>query len=222
MIGSRRRHVLAGLAVPLLLAVQCLAASAHPHVWIDVVNDILFTPQGLMHGIKQSWTFDESYSVLTLQGLDTDKDRKYSAGELAPFVKEALASLKNWDYFSYVQVNGRNEPFVKLQNASARVEKDKVVLEFELLMAQPVDTGSNDIRFTVYDRSFYNLLSYAEEDPIWLGQYAPDDCGFEISPAKKGDREATVIDDDYVASLGDAVNVGADYAEWARLDCRPR
>jgi ABC-type uncharacterized transport system substrate-binding protein len=209
-----------GLLALLLQAAGLSAAGAHPHVWIDVVSDILFSPAGKMIGLKHSWTFDESYSVLAVQGLDTDRDGKYSAAELQPFMAKAFGSLKEWDYFSYASVDGRNVPFSKLRNAGIRYDKSQLTLDFELLMAAPADTQTQEVRFTVYDRSFYNLLSFVEQDPVWLGKDAPADCGFEIKPAKKGNRESTVVPDEYVASLGDDVNVGADYAEWVQLDCR--
>ena len=211
-----------GLAAALAFFSGQQRASAHPHVWIDVVTDVLFTKDGKVIGLKHSWTFDESYSVLAVQGLDKDKNRKLSAQELAPLLRKSLASLKDWNYFSHIKINGRSAALKKLRNPTIGYNKGQIVMGFELLMDKPADTAREDVRLTVYDRSFYNLLSFADKDPIWLGRNAPDSCGFIIEPSQKGNSENTEVADSYIESLGKDVNYGAQFAEWVKLDCRPQ
>jgi ABC-type uncharacterized transport system substrate-binding protein len=219
MNATLHRKLFTTLACLFFLMGWAHTAQAHPHVWVDVVTDLLFDKKGRLTGLKHSWVFDESYSVLAVQGLDRNKDHKYSANELKPLLDRSINSLKDWEYFSYIEINNRNVPWASISDTNISYEKDKVHINFTLLIGSPVDTSREKVRFTVYDRSFYNLMSFTEEDPIWLGKHAPDSCSFIIEPAKRGDRETAYIEDDYIATLGDSINVGAQFAEWATLEC---
>ena len=68
--------------------------AAHPHVWATVRSEIVFGPDQKITGIRHAWTFDEFYTAMAVEGLDTDKDGTYSKEELAPLAKVNIESLK--------------------------------------------------------------------------------------------------------------------------------
>src|ERR1044071_5132030 len=47
------------------------AALAHPHVWATVRSEILLGPNHEITGIRHAWTFDEFYTAMAIEGLDT-------------------------------------------------------------------------------------------------------------------------------------------------------
>ena len=49
-------------------------AQAHPHVWIEMQSDVVFTDDGLIKGVNLEWTFDDAYTQMALDGLDVDGD----------------------------------------------------------------------------------------------------------------------------------------------------
>jgi ABC-type uncharacterized transport system substrate-binding protein len=49
-----------------------------------VRSEILLNPDRQIVGIRHAWTFDEFYSAMAVQGLDTNGDGVYSAEELKP------------------------------------------------------------------------------------------------------------------------------------------
>ena len=53
---------------------------------------------------EHHWRFDEGFSAYALQGLDTDRDGKYSADELAPLARENVELLKDFDFFTSLSV----------------------------------------------------------------------------------------------------------------------
>ena len=59
-------------------------ADAHPHVWATVRSEILLGPNHQIIGIRHAWTFDEFYTAMAVEGLDTNKDGIYSKEELQP------------------------------------------------------------------------------------------------------------------------------------------
>ena len=81
-------------------------AAAHPHVWIEIRSDVIFNDEGKITGINLIWSFDDGYTQVALEGLDTNGDGVYSQQELDPLTKENIASLKDYEYFTVMRVNG--------------------------------------------------------------------------------------------------------------------
>lgn len=95
---------------PLLQAWTVLAllavagpAQAHPHVWVNVHTTVLYE-NGTISGFRHAWTFDEYYSAMAIEGLDTNKDGKYSREELAELAKVNIEGLKEFGYFTVPQL----------------------------------------------------------------------------------------------------------------------
>ena len=104
---SRRGGAAALRLRAIFIALFCLVPAvvrAHPHVWVDAAAEIVYDDRGRIAAIRHHWRFDEGFSAYALQGLDTDRDGKYSAEELAPLAKENVESLKDFDFFTSLSV----------------------------------------------------------------------------------------------------------------------
>src|SRR5678816_3919749 len=71
------------LALASALLVVPSSVPAHPHVWATVRSEIVLGPNHQITGIRHSWTFDEFYTAMAVEGLDTNKDGIYSKEELS-------------------------------------------------------------------------------------------------------------------------------------------
>ncbi|MEO8650700.1 MAG: DUF1007 family protein [Hyphomicrobiaceae bacterium] len=80
-------------------------AEAHPHVWVTTETTVLFE-NGTIVGLRHKWSFDEYYTSMALEGLDTNKDGVYDRDELAPLAKVNIDGLKEFDYFTIVKLAG--------------------------------------------------------------------------------------------------------------------
>lgn len=93
---------------PLTAAVAAILGSsqpgqAHPHIWVSV-ETILQFDKGTVTGIRHRWLFDEFYSTMAVQGLDTDNNGIYSRQELAELAKINMDGLKEMGYFTNVKL----------------------------------------------------------------------------------------------------------------------
>lgn len=90
-----------------LLALFAIAAvgpvQAHPHIWVHVRTTVLYE-NGAITGFRHAWIFDEYYSAMAIEGLDTNKDGKYSREELAELAKVNIDGLKEFGYFTAPQL----------------------------------------------------------------------------------------------------------------------
>lgn len=75
-------------------------ASAHPHVWVRVETTVLYS-NGTITGFRHKWTFDEFYTAMAIQGLDTNKDGIYSREELAELAQVNIDGLKEFAFFTH-------------------------------------------------------------------------------------------------------------------------
>lgn len=112
MIGARsgRRATIAGAiaSAAAMLGVAVLSAApatAHPHVWVTTQTTVLYE-NGTIVGLRQKWSFDDFYSAMALQGLDTNNDGIYDRSELAELAKVNIDGLKEFDYFTVVKLGG--------------------------------------------------------------------------------------------------------------------
>jgi ABC-type uncharacterized transport system substrate-binding protein len=90
-LAKCRRVVTAVLAVAACAGLAG-AAHAHPHVWATVRSEIILNADHQITGVRHSWTFDEFYSAMAVQGLDTNGDGVFSEEELKPLAEGSTST----------------------------------------------------------------------------------------------------------------------------------
>lgn len=104
MTQSRAMTTATAAAVFCVTALTCSGvALAHPHVWVTTETTVLYD-NGTIVGLRQNWSFDEFYTSMALQGLDTNNDGVYDRSELAELAKVNMDGLKEFDYFTIVKL----------------------------------------------------------------------------------------------------------------------
>jgi len=151
------RHALWGIALALGLLVAPFPVNAHPHVWATVRSEILLGPNHQITGIRHAWTFDEFYTAMAIEGLDTNKDGVYSKEELQPLAKVNVESLKDFDYFTFVHFEGEEDKTLPLKppvDYWVEYYKNVLTLHFTLPLDKPVDTHGKPVQVDVYESFF--------------------------------------------------------------------
>ena len=160
------------------------AADAHPHVWATVHSEILLGANHQIIGIRHSWTFDEFYTAMAVEGLDTNKDGIYSKEELQPLAKVNVESLKDFDYFTFVHFEGEEDKMLPLKppvDYWIDYDKNVLTLHFTLPLDKPVDTHGKPVQVDVYDPSFFVAFGFATEKPVTLAGADSKGCTAEIT-----------------------------------------
>jgi ABC-type uncharacterized transport system substrate-binding protein len=172
-----------GAATIALLAV-CAAtpALAHPHVWIDMRSDIVFSDDGLIKGVNLEWTFDDGYTQMALDGLDTDGDGVYSQAEIEPLTKENIASLKDYEYFTVMRVDGEKQEIGEVSEFGQIWSNDKLALHFHVPLKKPVDPVKGQFMVKVYDPEFFIAIDYVKDDPVTVLGKIPAACRLVVKP----------------------------------------
>jgi ABC-type uncharacterized transport system substrate-binding protein len=196
-------------------------AVAHPHVWVSVETTVVYEA-GKVAGFQHSWTFDDMYTAMAIQGLDKDQDGVYSREELAELAQVNIDGLKEFDFFTYARV--RETPVALAAPKDYWLEhKDGVLsLHFTLPIAEPLPAETEGFEFAVYDQTFFIAFDLAKENPVRLSEGAPAGCRATVGNADKDLADLQRLNDAFGGQLtaGDAnQGTGVGYASTISLSC---
>ena len=206
------------------MAVASLAphASAHPHVWATVRSEVLFGLDQKITGIRHAWTFDEFYSAMAVQGLDTDGDGTYSTKELDPLAKVNVDSLKEFAYFTFVRA-GNDESFLPLkppEDYSIEYDGTLVTLYFTLPLKTPIDPKAKDVSIDVYDPTFFVAFGFAENAPVKVSGTPFPGCTVNVeTPDPEAEEAAKALSESFFTQLGPGSDYGSQFAQTVNVTC---
>ena len=158
------------------------AAFAHPHVWIEMRSDVVFGGDGLITGVNIEWTFDDGYTQMALDGLDTNGDGVYGQDELEPLTKENVNSLKDYEYFTVMRVNGAKQAIGEATEFGQIWSNNKLALHFHLPLKTPADPRAGEFTVKVYDPDFFIAIDYVKDEPVNVLGGMPHQCKLVVKP----------------------------------------
>lgn len=210
-----RTRLARGLLAALAVLALCVPAQAHPHVWVTVESVLLFE-HGSFTGLKHTWTFDEFYSAMAVEGLDTNKDGKYDKQELAELAQVNVTSLKDFGYFTFPTLAGQALKVADPSEYWLEYNDGILSLHFIAPFASPVLAEAKGFAFAVYDPSFFIAFDLAKtEQPVRLGEGAPKGCALKIGAPDKDPKDASALGESLSAITGFGVSV----AKTVSLGC---
>lgn len=209
---------------PLVVAAVVPAASpatAHPHLWIDVSATVLFDDKRHVSAIEARWVFDEIYSVFATEGMDADKDGRFSREELAGLAAENVRQLKEWRYFTMVESGGKRAALAPVTEYAMTWGDGRLTLEMTMRLTKPLDPTAKPVRFAFFDPTYYIDLVFARDEPLRLAG-PPEHCRARVDAPDAGG--GTVVADEIANAMRadpdkPLESLGARFAEWVSLDC---
>jgi len=170
--------VLRCLFIISMLTICTPPAQAHPHVWVTVQTELVYTPDGSITGIRHHWTFDDMFSAFAVQGLEGKEKGKFTREELAPIAKDNIESSKEDDYFTYVTADGDKQQLADPPPDYWLDYKDDIVtLNFTLPLKQPAK--AKDLKIEIYDPSYFIDFELDKQAPVRLVG-APEQCKLAV------------------------------------------
>ncbi len=182
---TRCAAVLAALASVLATS----NASAHPHVFVSVKNSVLFD-KDTVTGIEQAWTFDETYTIGAIEGLDKNKDGAYTRAELAELAQVNIDGLKDFDYFTNATQNGTPLKFLPPKDYWLEYADNTLTLHLTTPLERPLPLKASSFTYSVSDPSFFIAFDFAKVEPVKTAGTVTDGCkaALKVEPA---DTETT-------------------------------
>ena len=165
-----------------MIMASAAGAAAHPHVWIEMQSDVVFNDQGLIQAVNLTWTFDDAYTQMALDGLDANGDGVYSQSELDPLTKENMASLMDYDFFTVMRFNGEKQALAQVTEYGQIWSGSKLELHFQVPLKTPLDPVKGEFVVKVYDPDFFIAIDYVKDDPVTVIGNIPKQCELVVKP----------------------------------------
>jgi ABC-type uncharacterized transport system substrate-binding protein len=146
------------------------SAFAHPHVWVTMHSDFLYAPDGSVTAIRHAWTFDDMFSAFATMGM-AKTGGTFTRQTLQPMAKLNIDSLKDFDYFTYAKIDGKQdkgafgEPLADYW-LDYDAKTTLLALHFTLPFRKPIKARILEIE--VYDPTFFIDFAMAKKDPVTL------------------------------------------------------
>lgn len=211
-----RRYFLGGAVAALMLAFIS-GAQAHPHVWVTLKSDVVFSADGKVAALRYVWTFDDMYSAFATQGLDKDNDGKFSREELAELAEVNVTSLEEFKYFTVAKSGGDTLGFGKPKDYWLEMDKDILSLHFTLPLAQPA--AQRDFTVAIFDSSFFVDLSFPEGAKVELVG-APASCTADAVRPQGAETAASKLSESFFENLSASAEFGSQFASRIVLRCK--
>jgi ABC-type uncharacterized transport system substrate-binding protein len=212
MIRPLRCFVLAALA--LFIAAE---AQAHPHVWVTMKSELVYGADGSTTGVRHAWTFDDMFSTFATQGLAAKEKGKFTREELAPLAEVNVSSLKDFEYFTKVRLNGKNAEINAPVDYYLEFTNGLLTLHFTLPLKTPAKAQSVDVE--MYDSLYFIDFSFAEKDPVRLVG-APAECKLAIArPGEGGGAAPGKPGEAFFNNLAPGSNFGAQFSNKIAVKC---
>jgi ABC-type uncharacterized transport system substrate-binding protein len=192
-------------------------ALAHPHVWVTMHSELVYTPDGKITGVRHHWAFDDMFSAFATQGLEAKEKGKFTREELAPLAKVNVESLKEYDYFTYATADGKKTPLTDpLPDYWLDYQDSILTLNFTLPFKTPVK--AKELKVEVYDPTIFVDFAFAKDKPVQL--VGAPQCKLDVALP----REMTFAEGNALSNIpADQANTtmawGAQFANKVLVHC---
>ena len=200
------------------LALFTATAQAHPHVWVTMKSEVVYGADGVATGIRHAWTFDDMFSTYATQGLESKEKGKFTREELAALAQVNIESLKEFDYFTLVNLDGKKTQLKPPVDYYLEFADGLLTLSFTLPLAVPGKAQSLD--FEMFDPTYFVDFSFAQKDPARLTG-APEACRLTVlKPGEDGSaKRKSQPGEAFFNNLNPSSNYGAKFANKIQVAC---
>lgn len=157
-----------GLAWAVLAPLPCIPASAHPHVFVDCNLAFVFDAQGLK-GLQERWVLDEMFAAMILGEHDANGDGRIQPSEEKAIKAGAFDNLKNFDYFTLIEIDGKLVKPKTAKNFSASTQAGKLVYSFFIPCPAAATARPKTLRVAVRDPGYYADIIFDDKSPAQAG-----------------------------------------------------
>jgi ABC-type uncharacterized transport system substrate-binding protein len=205
------------LAALALVAVPA-PAFAHPHVFVTTKTELVFGKGGRVVAIRHQWTFDDMYSAFVTEGL-SEGDTLATKEQLAPLAKTNVEQLAEYNWFTFVKVNGAKLSFDDPIDYSLEEGQDKLVtLRFTLPLKEPASAKKAFI-LQIYDPTYFVDFEPSDKESITLVS-APEGCSTnQFKPAPLTAVDTTKLTESYFTNLSPGADFGIKLATRTIVAC---
>lgn len=212
-----------GSVVSVLAALVAAPAQAHPHVFVDTGLEVVFDDQGLVTGLRISWTYDEYYSLVIVEerGIDADYDGNATPDEAKALAGFDMAWDANFAGDTYALMDGVDLALSRPGDWTAVYAGGKITSSHLRTFDGPLQIRDAELIVQSYDPSYYSAYAIVG-NPVLKG--APSGCSVAVFAPDENAADAILqaaIDEQAGSTDVESTfpAIGAAYSDEARVTC---
>ena len=193
------------------------AGTAHPHAWIDLRVSLAFDASQTLPTMRQEWAFDPSYSHLLLEEIDHRKPGLSLEDALQMVAARLMENLRGYDYFTEFLAGADRLEIPDAAAAELVWEGQRLILRFELPLADVRPNAEPVFSYRVYDPSYWIEVLHDPNDVIHLK--GGEHCEHRLQAPRPDPTlvaYAATLDRNQRATIE---NLGARFAETVLIQC---
>ena len=209
---------LAAAAALFVVLVRASAAYAHPHVWVTVRSQIVFSADGKVAAVVHDWVFDEMYSSFATQGL-AKPGQLVKRETFAPLAEENAGGLAQIGYFTTLKLDGKAVEFGPVTDYWMEERPDHLV-EFHVVL--PLKTPAPVGRFAslmVADPEYFIDFEFDDKDGVTLRSAPPGCSNSYTKPTELDSGDKTKLSESFFSGLAPGTNFGFKMASRVIIAC---
>ena len=201
-----------------LSVIKPIAVQAHPHVWITMTEEILFSPEGKMTGITNAWRFDEGYSAYAVQGIPTKPDGTIARETLDVLAKSNTEALEEFGYFTAVRMDGKKIVLAAPRDYWLDYDGHVMTYHMTLPLKEPMMPGKINM-VEIYDPTYFVAFGLEKKDPVKLAN-APTGCSVSlVDPAPLVAADNQKLSEAFFQNMSPGADFGMKLATRAIVAC---
>ena len=162
-------------------------ATAHPHVLVEARSEIVFNDERRVTAVRHIWRFDAAFTAFAIQGLDTNEDGVLTQEELQPLAKVNVESLKEYEFFTYLDVGPVEARFNDPEEYWLDFSDGRLTLFYTLELETPLPAAGRQSELAVFDPTYFVAFEMTRTDPFVLVD-AGEGCALETTLANAPDE----------------------------------
>ena len=204
------------LIVAALLLVS-VRAEAHPHAWIDLSVRVIFGADGRVAALRQTWLFDDFYSLYVLDGAE-EKGAMPSQEGLDALMVSNMKNLADYKYFTQLSSGETPLSFGDPTNMATRMNGKRLEMTFELPLTAPVHADDIAFTYAIFDPTYYIEMLHAKADDAVALIGAPDGCKATINEPNP-DPDQIILAASLAQEDTSGGEIGRFFAQDVRVTC---
>lgn len=167
------------LLLALLMAAGPVPAIAHPHVFADARLEVVASADGNVEELRNVWRFDDMFSSSVLMDFDANSNLKLDEDELEEIGKTILESLGDYDYFTFINHDGKPVGIAKPDALHVDFQDNLLLVFFSVKPKTPLPvTGT--LSFGVYDPTLYTAIDFTDDTRMVLEGAGFKNCRHKV------------------------------------------
>lgn len=151
------------LCVFSLLFMSATPLFSHPHVFIQAEVQLEFDAEGL-NGVRINWAMDDMISTGLIFDYDRNFNSQFEPEEMAVLREEMFGSLKEMNYFTFINVGEQVCKIDNLDAFMASIQDFKVQYSYFVPCRVKAEGVKKHAQISMYDPSFYNYIELQPEN----------------------------------------------------------